>query len=201
MSQSTPSHEAGANQAGNAPGSAAILRLLDRPLSDEDLRERTEQASQPAADALRGATRLLLFRIGNERAAIPAKMLRRVTSALRVRSIPHRSRGVLRGVCNIQGELVLCADLHRLLGLPARAEKAEVSSRMIVIGPAENSWAFEVDELLGIESADAAAVREPPVTVAHALHDFTHGVTDIGSHCVTILEGERVLAGFKAGLA
>lgn len=201
MNPSTPSRERGLSTGDSSNGSAAILRLLDRPLSEEDLRQGTEQASKPAADAKSGAIRLLLFRIGNERAALPAKILRRVTPALRVRSIPHRSRGVLRGVCNIQGELVLSSDLHRLLGLPARAEQASESSRMVVIGPPDNSWAFEVDEVVGIENVDAAAVREPPVTVAHALHDFTHGVTDIAEHSVTILDGDRVLAGFKAGLA
>jgi chemotaxis signal transduction protein len=52
-----------------------------------------------------------------ETAAIHARFLRRVTPVVRVRPIPHRSSGAFRGLCNILGELVLCVDLHHILGL------------------------------------------------------------------------------------
>jgi chemotaxis signal transduction protein len=196
---------------GTAPDAAthasAILRLLDRPIGQAELDAGTALAARPE-DAGRGqAIRLLLFRIGDEAAAIPAKQLRRVTPLARPSPIPHRSSRVLRGICNIRGEIVLCADLHRLLGLPDRVETAvpqETSAdprRMVVIGPPDNSWAFEVDALLGVESVDPASFRAPPITVEYSLGDFTLGVTEIGGRSVTILDGERLLGGFKAGLA
>lgn len=182
----------------------AILRLLDRPIPPSDLDAGAAMAAQPAE--MRGGriTRILLFRLGEETAGVQARALRRVTPLARAVPIPHRSSGVLRGVCNIRGELVLCADMHRLLGLPERAAVAAGgpdSRRMVVVGPAENSWAFEVDALMGIESVDPAAFRSPPVTVEHAIGDFTLGVTEVGGQSVTVLDAERILAGFKAGLA
>jgi chemotaxis signal transduction protein len=71
---------------------------------------------------------------------------------------------------------------------------------MVVIGPADNSWAFEVEALIGIERIDAAKIEPAPTTVRHALGAFTSGVTHIEGQCVTVLDAERVLAGFKAAL-
>lgn len=187
-------------------GGEAILRLLDRPVSAVELEAGSALAAAAEESRSARSVRLLLFRIGQEAAALPAEMLRRVTPAARPSPIPHRTSGVLRGVCNIRGELVLCADLRRLLGLPARDESAAADTpadprRMIVLGPTDNSWAFEVDALLGVESVDTGAFRAAPVTVEHSISAFTTGVTDVGGRCVTILDGERILAGFKAGLA
>jgi chemotaxis signal transduction protein len=72
---------------------------------------------------------------------------------------------------------------------------------MVVIGPAENSWAFEVDALIGIERLDMADLRPPPVTVEYAMSAFTMGLIDIDGRRVTMLDGERIIAAFKAGIS
>ncbi|MCC6677742.1 MAG: chemotaxis protein CheW [Phycisphaerales bacterium] len=207
MSASSPSNASPARATEQSQHTDAIQRLLDRPVTAADLDAGAELAALPAEARNRRTVRYLLFRIGGETAALPAMVLRRVTPAARAVPIPHRTAGVLRGVCNIRGELVLCADLRRLLGLPAHdREVAGVDGSkdtrcMIVVGPADNSWAFEVDALMGIEGADPSEFRAPPVTVEHAIGDFTLGVTEIGGRCVTVLDSDRVLAGFRMGLA
>lgn len=184
----------------------AILRLLDKPIGPADLDAGTALAARPLDARHAQSIRLLIFRIGEESAALPAERLRRVTPLARPSPVPNRTSRVLRGICNIRGEIVLCADLHRLLGLPSRVEPVvpqEPSAdrrRMIVVGPPDNSWAFEVDALLGIESVDPATFRAPPVTVEYSLGEYTLGVTDVGGRCVTVLDCERLLVGFKAGL-
>lgn len=180
-----------------------IQLLLDRPITSAELDAGAAQAALPVDLRSSQSVRYLLFQIGEEIAALPAMTLRRVTPTARVIPIPHRSTPVLRGMCNIRGELVLCANLHRLLGLPSRDEAAEAAetSRMVIIGPAENSWAFEVDALRGIENADPHTFRKPPVTVGRSIADFTLGVTEFGEISVTVLDGDRILAGFKAALA
>ncbi len=189
----------------SAEHAGALERLLDRPVSAADLAEGADLAARPAEVRSAAAVGLLLFDVGRETAALPASMLRGVTPAARVVPIPHRSSGVLRGMCNIRGELVLCADLHGLLGLPARVEGAAAAEtgarRMIVIGPAHDCWAFEVDALIGIARIDPASLRPPPVTVKHAIGSFTSGVTEIDGRYVTVLDGERILAGVRGGIA
>lgn len=185
----------------------AIMRLLDRPLSDADLEAGAEWAARPAIAREGSMIGLLVFRLGGETAGLPAKLLRRVTPWARPTPIPHRTTAVLRGVCNIRGELVLCADLHRLLGLPdRRATEAGPTGtndarRMVVIGPQDAPWVFEVEGLVGIDRTPTALLRPPPVTVELAMPAYTTGIADIMGERVTVLDGERVLAGFQAGLA
>jgi chemotaxis signal transduction protein len=185
----------------------AILRLLERPVTDADLAAGAAWAARPAIVHEGVTIGLLLFRLGDETAALPAKLLRRVTPWARPTPIPHRTTSVMRGVCNIRGELILCADLHRLLGLPnrrtsgARPADASDARRMVVIGPRDAPWVFEVDRLVGIERVAAAQIHAPPVTVEHAMPAYTTGISGIGGEQVTVLDGERVLAGFQAGLA
>lgn len=205
MSGPGPSSRSSPAALSQPAASDAILRLLDRPLSAADLAAGAAFAARPPEARIVRTTRLLLFRIGDESAALPAAALRRVTPIARTVPIPHRSSGVLRGLSNIRGELVLCADLRRLLGLPASSAAPPAASsdqrRMVVIGPADNSWVFEVDALIGVESVDPAAIRPPPVTVEYSLGAFTTGVTEIDSRPVTVLDPERILAGFKAALS
>ncbi len=185
----------------------AIHRLLDRPLEPADLEAGAERAARPADARERQTLGLLLFRLNEETLAVPAALLRRVTPWARPTPIPHRATSVLRGVCNIRGELVLCADLRRVLGLAERApadgagDAAADLRRMVVIGPADAPWVFEVDALVGFERIAAAAIRPPPVTVELALGAFTTGITGVRGARVTVLDGDHVLSGFKAGLA
>lgn len=186
---------------------SAMRRLLERPASEADLAAGAERAALPPVVHEGPTIGLLLFRLGGETAALPAKVLRRVTPWARPTRIPHRTTTVLRGVCNIRGELILCADLHQLLGLPDRraAEPGTADAadprRMVVIGSQDAPWVFEVDGLVGIERAGTAQILPPPVTLEHAVPTYTTGIAEINGERVTILDGERVLAGFQAGLA
>lgn len=183
-----------------------MQRLLDRPVSDSDLAAGAERAARPAVPPEGVTIGLLLFKLGDEVAALPAKFLQRVTPWARPTPIPHRTTALVRGVCNIRGELVLCADLHRLLGLPDRATQARAregesdARRMVVIGPPDAPWVFEVDGLVGVDRTAAARIQSPPVTVEYAIPVYTTGIAEIGGRLVTVLDGERVLAGFHGGL-
>jgi chemotaxis-related protein WspD len=185
----------------------SILRLLDRPISGADLAANAELAARPVHARTGRMSGVVVFQLGAELAALPATLLRRVTPVAQARPIPHRSSPVFRGVCNIRGELVLCADLRAMLGVPARepsdapGDGVSDPHRMVVIGSPDDSWAFEADGVLGVESVELSELRSPPVTVAYALGAYTMGIADIGGRSVTVLDGDRILTGFKAGLS
>jgi chemotaxis signal transduction protein len=196
---------------GSARRDEAILRLLDRPIGGAELEAGAEAAALPApVRASRDQTRgLLLFRLGEETMGFPATALARVTEATRPIPIPHRTRGVFRGLCNVRGELILCADLRRLLGLPEPRSKHPGESpesgggarRMVVVGPADARWAFEVDALVGMERVAKDRLIAPTMTVAESLRKFTEGIADVGAERVTVLDAARVLAGFEGAIS
>ena len=203
----TPTPANSASDLASHTHDAAILRLLERPVSRADLAAGAEWAARPAIAHEGPMVGLLLFGLGEETAALPARLLRRVTPWARTVRIPHRTTTVMRGMCNIRGELILSADLHRLLGLqnpPDRSPSAGEPSdtrRMVVIGPQEAPWAFEVDRLIGIERTPLSNIKRPPVTIEYALAAYSTGIAEIHGQTVTVLDGERILSGFQAGLA
>ena len=183
---------------------SAVLRLLDRPVSEADLLARATEVAQPAEVRSVRTVALLVFRLRRESLALPVRSLQSVTARTVPTPIPHRSGGVLCGICNIRGELILCADLPRLLDLPqtvAPPPEAEIDQRrMIVMGSPSDSWTFEVDALIGVERFDLAAARRAPGTVEGRLGAFAASLIDTDSGVVTLLDADRVLSGLKAGL-
>ncbi len=185
----------------------AMSRLLDRPLTDDLLREATEQVAQPRSQPARELASALMFRIGREHLAVPATDVDRVTRVSVVRRIPHRGNRIIRGLCNIDGELVLCGSLSGLLELPEEAQGAESAandsdeSRMVVLGPESNRWAVEVDCVLGLQHFQRASCKSPPVTVRQAMRCFTTSLLSLADDKVaTLLDVSQILSGFKAAL-
>ena len=101
-----------------------MKRLLDRPLSAEDLRDHAQSVGQPMADQRKETHSLMIVRLGAEMLAFDARDVARVQPEAPVHRIPHRSNDVIRGLCNIDGELVLTAALERLLQISTDAPPA-----------------------------------------------------------------------------
>ncbi len=185
---------------------AAILRLLDKPLSLDDLREATEQVAKPLGLAQEDVVRLLMFQLGEEVMALEAVEVHQVTRATSVHRIPHRSNRIVRGHCNLDGELMLCADLAKLLELGAGASDVNDASvdcarrRMIVLGDEQNRWVMEVDGVMGVVAVSRDLFRRPPVTVDAASVRFTKSLVPSDQGLAALLDVERVLSGFRAAL-
>jgi chemotaxis-related protein WspD len=183
-----------------------MLRLLDRPISDSQLAAGAESTARPSECRSAGAVLgLLVFRLGDERLALPAKILRGVTPHADPIRVPHKSGRLLRGLCNIRGELVLCADLRGMLGIPCPPQRAADEERpderrMVMINAPDGAWAFEVDAVEGVQRTASEAMAPAPVTVKYAMAGCTAGVATIKEGGVTVLDGERVVSGFQAGL-
>src|SRR6185295_3819069 len=101
-------------------GSAAG-RLLDRDLPEGYLRETTDVVSAEKRTVDSGTESLMIFRIGVEWLTLPTKILQEVTEPGRIHRLPHRG-GILRGLVNVRGELLLCVALDVMLGLERSPE-------------------------------------------------------------------------------
>ncbi len=127
-----------------------------------------------------------IFRLGTEWLALPTANVREVSDPMPVRRLPHRRDPCFRGLTNIQGEILPCVDLKRLMGVKTAAVgKSEASTtiwnRMIVLENEGDAWAFVVDELEGIRRVPEQGLRRPPVTVEIGQPGFTEWVFS-GTH-------------------
>lgn len=170
--------------------SAAGRSLLERNAPPEYLKEWTEILSEAATvqvgvgegTLVRAADTLsvIIFRLSNERLALPVNILQEVTPPQVIHSVPHRSNAVFLGLTNIRGETLLCVSLKDLLGLgqvPASQNSNSINpQRMIVAGQGENKWVFPVDEVHGIYRFHMNEFKEAPVLISKASEAYTKGV-------------------------
>ncbi len=123
---------------------------------------------------------VIIFRLGNERLALPVSILQEVTPPCNLHTVPHRSDALFLGILNIRGEMLLCTSLSHLLGLEpiAEPESTRLTStrRLIVAGRSQNKWVFPVDEIHGIYRFHLDEFKEAPVVISRAAETYTKGV-------------------------
>jgi chemotaxis-related protein WspD len=98
----------------------------------------------------------LLFALGRQLLALPMRSIADVAKAQPSTRIPHRNRGALEGLVNIQGELQLCISLIEVLGLGQRGaivEQVELAqTRMVMLqGALDQKMVFRATRVLGVE--------------------------------------------------
>ena len=177
---------------------ARMRRLLDRPLSENDLEENTRLVAQRVDESRgtdQGVASILVFRIGAERLALDAEATHRVVPISTVRRVPHRSSETFAGIANVGGALLLVARLGASLGLIAQ----EKSSHFIVIGGAGARWAFAVDAIEGVRRVRRSELVSPPATVRHAVDGCAQSVycdrsVEGNDSLITLLDGAKVCA-------
>jgi chemotaxis-related protein WspD len=170
--------------------SAAARQLLDRPLSADYRREWTEHFALEKKLAAPLKTSALIFRIGPEWLALPTQIFQEVAERRRIHTLPHRRQGIVLGLVNIRGELLICASLGRLLGLEPetpRGQSRTVYDRLLVVASEGNRLTFPVEEVHGIHRFHRDDLKEPPATVAQSAQTYTQGIFPWREHTVGFL--------------
>ncbi|NIP86805.1 MAG: hypothetical protein GTO03_15075 [Planctomycetales bacterium] len=185
----------------------AVHRLLDRPLAEEDLAVATRQVSQPLEQMEKDVRRLLWFRLAGEDLALDVAAVAGVIRTANVHRIPHRSNNFVRGLCNVEGDLLLCGDLGALLQLSgegaegAEEEESLESRRMIVVGDDLERWVVEADSVEGVVQVVPHTFRTPPVTVDSARGNYTSHLVPLGDRWGALIDHQALAAGFQAALS
>ena len=137
----------------------------------------------------------MVFRVGPEWLALPTSVFQEVTEHGRVHSIPHQRRGILAGLVNIGGELLICVSLERLLalgqalpGIPPR----NVYPRLLVVNGDGRRVVFAVDEVQGIHRFDPAQLGPPPATLTRSAKTLTEGVFSWRDISVGLLNADQL---------
>jgi chemotaxis-related protein WspD len=175
--------------------------LLDQPAPTAYLDDWAAQlaAAEPEVDA--ATVSVVIFRVGDERFALPTAAFVEAVERRSVHRIPHRGGGVLLGLVNIGGELQLCVSLAALLGIAAVSSAIGVRPRLAVIERAGERWAFPVDELIGVRRIAERDLVAPPATVARDAAALTQAVFTDGASQVAFLDLEPLCAALRKAVA
>jgi chemotaxis-related protein WspD len=179
--------------------------LLEREVPPDYLREWTAAFAQPQVESqspLQPTALLtepaaepfsaLVFRLSHEFFALPMSALQEVTPPMPIHSLPHRRSPALLGLVNIRGRVLLCASLNQLLGLAPLSSNAALQ-KMLVVGHAERTWVFLVDEVQRVCRFQGSEVKVPPVVVSYADDTYTQGIIDRHDEKINYLDVELLL--------
>jgi chemotaxis-related protein WspD len=188
--------------------SEAGVRLLDRPLPQDYRREWSAHFAHEEKRKLRARSSAVVFRIASEWLALPTQAFQEVAEYRRIHSLPHRRNGIVLGLANVRGELLICVALDRLIGIDSRAAKAESESatlgrgrRLLVVGWESSRLVFPVDEIDGIYRFQAKELKEPPATVTKSNLSYTRGLLLWNQKTIGLLDVESLFPALNGKLS
>jgi chemotaxis-related protein WspD len=141
--------------------------LFDRVMAEDYRREVSADLAEPIAASTEDTISVVVFRNGPEWFALRTVVFYEIVLPQKAYELPFRSGGMLAGMVNVNGELLLCVSLQAALGLPEEAKKEQGGRpRLCVVGTGRERFAFCVNEILGVRRVPKAGLRTVPVTLA-----------------------------------
>ena len=179
------------------------MQLLDRPLLPDYRREWTERFAQPRQLVAPPKTSVLLFRISTQWLALPTPAFQEVAEHRRVHSLPHRRQGIVLGLVNIRGELLICASVGHLLGVerPSSGEPSRRRyDRLLVTNWDGHRFVFPADDVHGIYRFQSSELQEPPATLATSISGYLQGLFVWEATAVGLLDADRLFIALNRSL-
>lgn len=187
--------------------SAAASRMLDRERSVAAVDEATRLFASEKLGDERADQSAFLFRVGGEWLALPTAVLDEVADLRAIHSLPHRRSGVVLGLVNVRGELLVCVSLAQLLGIEPLAEahasrtQRIVHRRLLVIHNESGRLAFPADEVHGAQRFDDHELKPVPATVAKAGACYSKAMLAWREHAVGLLDDQLLFHSLNRSLA
>jgi chemotaxis-related protein WspD len=190
----------------NCPVYSRQARMLLDRAQVHDLAETTRLFAADKQSAQRGEHSAFVFRVGPEWLALATSALDEIADLRPIHSLPHRRSGVVLGLANVRGELIVCVSLAQLLGIeqkaeePAPRERRQALRRLLVLRDRGMRLAFPVDEVHGTQRYDQAELKSAPSTVSRATASYSRAVLPWGSNAVGLLDDELLFHSLNRNL-
>jgi chemotaxis-related protein WspD len=151
------------------------------------LEDWTRTLAQASTTRSTQAESVIVFRVAEERLALPTGWMHVVMPMRPVHLLPHRSNSVLLGVTNVQGRLQVCLSMEGLLGLPAADRDAY--RFLLVFGRQDERFGLPVVDVVGLTRYDKAAVNETRIG-SHVR--FVQGIVEFQGQPTGLLDPDAV---------
>ena len=185
--------------------SAAALALLDRDLPPGHLADWTAHFAQGKKVEEPGTHSAIIFRIACEWFALSTLALDEVAEPRTIHSLPHLRSGIVLGLVNLHGELLICVSLAKMLRLDEAASAdakrgGSSAKRLVVMRHNTGRTAFPVDEVQGIHRYHPRELQSVPATIAKASAAYTAAVVSLRNKIVGCLDDQRLIHALDKGV-
>jgi len=186
--------------------SAAAVGMLDVAPPPDYLSHWTQQVARGRELAEIDTLSVVVFRVGAEWFAVSTQVLKEIVSVRAIHSIPHRRNGVILGLANVRGELLVCFSLQHVLALEqvteAKREKQHVAAGRFLVMERDGQRAVcPVDEVHGIAHFHPGEITPTPSTIAKADVAYTKSVLSWQMQSVALLDDQLLLRTVNRSLA
>jgi len=179
----------------------AAVTFLDQDMPATYLAELTAYVARQH-EREQGATHAaIIFRLGGEWLAFPMLALEEVVERRTIHSLPHRRGGVVLGLVNVRGALLICVSLTRLMALTDTQLEDRTERRFLVICDNGQRLAAPVDEVGGIFRYRADEIKALPDTVAKGATNFTKATFAWKDRTIGLLDEQRLLPALNRSVA
>lgn len=184
---------------------SAADRLLDAKLPDGYREEWTGLYAQTKTQAGEHDRAVVIFRLGREWLALPTALFRESAPLRTVHTLPHRRDGLVSGIVNVRGELLVCVALHRLLGVDeaggGEGSPQSRHPRLLVLGRKGERVVFRADEVHGIHRFDPKELQAVPASLARTTASFTSAMLRWQERSVGCLDEQKLWQTLNRSLA
>jgi chemotaxis-related protein WspD len=185
---------------------AAASVLLDRDLPAAYLDEWTNYFSRGSRVEEPDSESIVVFRIGDEWLGLPTAVFSEFVELRAIHSLPHRRNGVLLGLTNVRGELLICVSLEKVLGIVKEAktkkqQQRAAYQRLVVIHDQDSRIVFPVDEVHGIHKFHPGEFTEVPATVAKATATYARAMLPWEGRAIGCLDDQLLFYTLHRSLA
>jgi chemotaxis-related protein WspD len=189
--------------------SEAAVRLLDSELPDDALGDWSQSFARAEHLETRGSLSIVVFRVGSEWLALPTTAFQEIATVRAIHPVPHRRNGVILGLANVRGELIVCASLHCALGLEPVAvasrrgllEKCGAEARFLVLQHDAHRIVCPADEVYGVERIHTDRLEVPPDTVGRAAASYARAVLAWQERSLNLLDAKRLFSSFDRSMS
>lgn len=178
--------------------SEAGKKLFDRRIPVEYIDEWSDEISASANDVPKNGIAFFLFKCAGENLALPMSAVSEGGHDRFIHRIPHKAEGVISGLVNINGELVIAVDIAGLLNIPRENVGDGESVKMIVCSSGDDRFVFRVEKIAGMALVEPDALTNVPITLEKSLGGFVEKMFDYNSQRYGVIDFELLVHAITA---
>ena len=171
---------------------------MEEPLTTlADILARKRQSAGQTVDVDEPLVKLVVFALGEQRFAFYGEVISEVLADSEVYFLPGCPPS-MEGVINVRGDIESVIRLRAVLGLPEARDAA--ASRILLGRTRAMRSGLRVDRVEDVLDVPQSAIQPPPHTLTEPLRPLVLGIVLLGGQPVHLLDLERILADYRAGL-
>lgn len=175
--------------------SSTAARMMQRPVPPGYRETWTKHFAAPESVERAAGQAVLVFRVGREWLALPARHALSIAESGKPHRLPHRRANELHGIVNVKGRLYPCVSLSTLLQIEQHdgpqeqaADGRRVHARIVVVQLGDTVFALPVQEVYGIHRYHEDNLQPSPATLSREAQRYIRGVLHIGGMAAGCLD-------------